>query len=65
VRRDLAAVLTTEKDSVRFPHKPQQLDVPVYFLRVEISILNGHDVWDDLIKRICVPPPLMAQEPFF
>jgi tetraacyldisaccharide 4'-kinase len=65
VRRDLAAVLTTEKDSVRFPHKPQQLDVPVYFLRVEIKILKGQDVWDDLIHRICVPPPIMAPEQIF
>ncbi|HEX8312384.1 MAG TPA: tetraacyldisaccharide 4'-kinase, partial [Chthoniobacteraceae bacterium] len=36
LRRDLDAVITTEKDSVRFPAKVEQLDVPIYFLRVEI-----------------------------
>ncbi|MEY2598905.1 MAG: tetraacyldisaccharide 4-kinase [Verrucomicrobiota bacterium] len=60
VRRDLDAIVTTEKDSVRFPHRPHTLEVPVLFLRVEIEILRGHEVWEDLIGRICTPPPLMA-----
>ena len=52
-RRDLDAIITTEKDSVRFPHRPLDIDIPVLYLRVEIEILNGQDVWDDLIGRIC------------
>jgi tetraacyldisaccharide 4'-kinase len=54
-RRDLAAALTTEKDSVRFPHRPLRTDVPVLFLRVEIEILRGQEVWEDLIGRIQDP----------
>jgi tetraacyldisaccharide 4'-kinase len=61
-RRDLDAVVTTEKDSVRFPHRPPPSDVPVLFLRVEIDILGGQDVWDDLIHRICHPPPVRMPE---
>lgn len=65
VRRDLDAVVTTEKDSVRFPHRPHSLDVPVLYLRVEIEILRGHDVWEDLIGRICNPPALKIPERIF
>jgi tetraacyldisaccharide 4'-kinase len=62
VRRDLHAILTTEKDSVRFPHRPQTLEIPVLYLRVRIEIIRGHEVWADLISRICSPPPLRAPE---
>jgi tetraacyldisaccharide 4'-kinase len=55
IRRDLAAVVTTEKDSVRFPHRPLQSEIPVLFLRVEIEILRGRDVWEDLVTRIQNP----------
>jgi tetraacyldisaccharide 4'-kinase len=65
VRRDLDAIITTEKDSVRFPHRPLTLDVPVYFLRVEIAILTGHESWDSLVDRICKPHPVMSPERFF
>jgi tetraacyldisaccharide 4'-kinase len=65
VRRDLDAIVTTEKDSVRFPHRPQTLEVPVLYLRVEIEILRGQEVWADLIHRVCKPPELMAPERVF
>ena len=65
VRRDLDAIITTEKDSVRFPHRPHTLEVPVLYLRVQIEILRGHEVWEDLIGRICHPPPLCAPERVF
>jgi tetraacyldisaccharide 4'-kinase len=61
-RRDLDAIVTTEKDSVRFPHRPPASDVPVLFLRVEIDILSGQEVWDDLILRICHPPSVRTPE---
>jgi tetraacyldisaccharide 4'-kinase len=54
-KRDLAAALTTEKDSVRFPHRALRTDIPVLFLRVEIEILRGQDVWEDLVGRIHDP----------
>ena len=49
-RRSLDALVTTEKDAVRFPEidNPQ---VPMLFLRVEIEILRGHGHWEDLIER--------------
>jgi tetraacyldisaccharide 4'-kinase len=65
VRRDLDAVITTEKDSVRFPHRAPDTDVPVLFLRVEIEILKGQAVWEDLIGRICQPPPPLLPDLLF
>lgn len=55
LRRDLHMVVTTEKDAVRFPPLPR-LDIPVYFLRIEIDILNGKEHFDACIRRICEPP---------
>ena len=52
VRRDIEIIVTTEKDAVRFP-RPEELDVPVYFLRIEVDILEGEDIWKQLIDRIC------------
>ncbi len=56
VERDMQLIVTTEKDAVRFP-RPTSLDVPVCFLRIEVEILKGRDIWDDLIHRLCHPPP--------
>jgi tetraacyldisaccharide 4'-kinase len=56
VERDMQLIITTEKDAVRFP-RPGSIDVPVYFLRIEVEILKGREVWDDLIQRICNPAP--------
>lgn len=56
VERDMELIVTTEKDAVRFPH-PSSIDVPVYFLRIEVEILKGHEIWDDLIHRLCHPEP--------
>lgn len=55
LRRDLHMVVTTEKDAVRFP-LPERLDVPVYFLRIEIDILNGREHFEACIRRVCEPP---------
>lgn len=54
VERDMNLILTTEKDAVRFP-RPSSIDVPVYFLRIEVKILQGQAHWDDLIHRLCHP----------
>ena len=62
VRRDLDLVVTTEKDSVRFPRSMPDLELPVYFLRVEIEILSGHESWQHLVQRICSPPPIRKPE---
>jgi tetraacyldisaccharide 4'-kinase len=50
VRAD--AIITTEKDAVRFPHLDRR-DVSVYFLRVEIEILSGKEDFRSCIARVC------------
>lgn len=50
-RRSLDALVTTEKDAVRFPDIDSPA-VPMLFLRVEIEILRGREHWDDLLSRV-------------
>jgi tetraacyldisaccharide 4'-kinase len=64
VRRDLEMIVTTEKDAVRFP-RLTKTDVPIYFLRVEIEILSGHESWEHCVARICQPQPLLSPARFF
>lgn len=64
VRRDLAMIVTTEKDAVRFPRLMSPA-VPIYFLRVEIEILSGHESWESCVARICQPQPMLSPERFF
>ncbi|HEV2095722.1 MAG TPA: tetraacyldisaccharide 4'-kinase [Chthoniobacterales bacterium] len=64
IRRDVEMIVTTEKDAVRFPRLPP-VEVPIYFLRVEIKILSGHESWDQCVARICQPQPLLSPERFF
>lgn len=45
-------VVTTEKDAVRFP-KLEEMPIPVYFLRVEIEILDGEENFIECISKIC------------
>ncbi len=66
IRRDLAMIVTTEKDAVRMPHLPEaQVKVPICFLRVEIEILSGHESWEHCVARICKPQPMLSPERFF
>jgi tetraacyldisaccharide 4'-kinase len=64
LRRDLEMIVTTEKDAVRFP-RLTKTEVPIYFLRVEIEILSGHESWEHCVNRICKPQPLLTPERFF
>ena len=50
--REAKAVITTEKDAVRFPMLERR-DLPVYFLRVEIEMLSGTEDFNACISRIC------------
>jgi tetraacyldisaccharide 4'-kinase len=66
IRRDLAMIVTTEKDAVRMPHLPEaQVKVPICFLRVEIEILSGRESWEHCVARICKPQPMLSPERFF
>src|SRR6266568_2977574 len=63
IRRDLEMIVTTEKDSVRMPRLPEgEVKVPIFFLRVEIEILSGHESWEHCVARICKPQPLLPPE---
>jgi tetraacyldisaccharide 4'-kinase len=53
-KRKLDAVITTEKDAVRFPRILDPL-VPIYCLRVEIQILAGQEYWHEMINRLTQP----------
>lgn len=52
IKRNASAILTTEKDAVRFP-KIDRRDIPIYYLRVEIRILTGAKDFDDAVAKIC------------
>ncbi len=50
-RRDLDACVTTEKDAVKFPPLADT-PVQIYFLRMEIEILGGHDSWLEFLDLV-------------
>jgi tetraacyldisaccharide 4'-kinase len=50
------AIVTTEKDAVRFP-KVKRRDIPVYYLRVDIEMLSGARDFRECIDRICFRTP--------
>ncbi len=50
--RAMDYIITTEKDAVRFL-QPEEMDVPIYFLRIEIEIKQGQEHWDKMIDAIC------------
>ena len=51
-REGVEAIVTTEKDAVRFP-RLDRCDVPIFFLRVDIEILSGAEDFRECISRIC------------
>jgi tetraacyldisaccharide 4'-kinase len=50
----LDVLITTEKDAVRLP-MAFAWPVPVYYLRVEIHLLEGADSFEQAVRRICFP----------
>ncbi len=50
--RAMDLIVTTEKDAVRFL-KAGEMDVPIYFLRIQIEIEQGHEHWQRMVDRIC------------
>jgi len=66
IRRDLTMIVTTEKDAVRMPGlREEEVKVSIYFLRVEIEILSGHESWEQCVARICKPQTMLSPERFF
>ena len=52
IQQGAEAILTTEKDAVRFPFI-DRLDIPIIFMRVEIEMFTGEEEFMDWISRIC------------
>ena len=46
------ALLTTEKDAVRFP-RLESTPVPVYYMRVDIELLSGAENFHEAVEHIC------------
>ncbi|MDZ8117469.1 tetraacyldisaccharide 4'-kinase [Pontiella agarivorans] len=55
-KRGAQAILTTEKDAVRFPFVERR-DIPIHYMRVEIEMLSGEEEFMDWIMRICFKTP--------
>jgi tetraacyldisaccharide 4'-kinase len=53
-RRNVDAVITTEKDAVRIP-RIMNPEVPILYMRVEIEILAGQETWTRLVERLTLP----------
>lgn len=60
-RRNLDAVVTTEKDAVRIP-RLTDLELPIYYMRVEIEILAGQDAWDRFVIHLTNKRRVLAPE---
>lgn len=63
-RRELDAIITTEKDAVRIP-RILEPDVPVYYLRVQIEILAGQAAWERFVERLTQSRPVSIPQRFF
>jgi tetraacyldisaccharide 4'-kinase len=63
-RRNIDAILTTEKDAVRIP-RILDAAVPLYYLRVEIEILKGEDSWRRLVESLTERQRVQRPVPVF
>lgn len=63
-RRELDAIITTEKDAVRIP-RIMEPEVPIFYLRVEIDILGGHEAWEKLVSRLTTQQHCLAPASVF
>src|SRR5207237_7116931 len=51
-KRQADAIITTQKDAVRFP-KLDRRDLPIFFMRVEIKIISGAKDFNDCVQKVC------------
>jgi tetraacyldisaccharide 4'-kinase len=47
------ALITTEKDAVRFP-RLESTPVPGFYLRVDIELMSGRESFHEAVERICL-----------
>jgi tetraacyldisaccharide 4'-kinase len=62
VRAGAEIIVTTEKDAVRID-AGRTCPLPLYFLRLEIEILQGSADFDEAVSRICFPESGAARNP--
>lgn len=60
-KRNIPAIITTEKDAVRIPRIIDP-EVPIYYLRVEIEILHGQEGWQRFLDRLVVNQPVIPPD---
>jgi tetraacyldisaccharide 4'-kinase len=60
-RRGVSWILTTEKDAVRMPRLLNQ-DLPILYLRIEIEIIKGQEIWDRMINLLVDPEKPMIDD---
>jgi hypothetical protein len=60
-RRGVSWILTTEKDAVRMPRLLNQ-DLPILYLRIEIEIIKGQEIWDRMINLLVDPQKPMIDD---
>ena len=58
-RRNLDAIITTEKDAVRIPRITDP-ELPIYSMRVEIEILAGQENWERFVDRLTHDRPVLT-----
>jgi tetraacyldisaccharide 4'-kinase len=63
-RREVDAIITTEKDAVRIP-RILEPEVPIFYLRVQIEILAGQVAWERFVERLTNRQPVLIPQRFF
>ena len=63
-RREVDAIITTEKDAVRIP-RILEPEIPIFYLRVQIEILAGQVAWERFVERLTNRQPVLIPQRFF
>ena len=52
-RKNITALITTEKDAVRFPKLTSTRGINVFYLQVEMEIVNGEEDFKKCVSSLC------------
>jgi len=52
-RKNVTALITTQKDAVRFPALSSTRGIPIYYLKVDMNIINGIQDFHNCISQLC------------
>ncbi len=52
-RKNVTALITTQKDAVRFPALSSTRGIPIYYLKVNMNIINGMQDFQNCISQLC------------